>query len=107
MAHRPRSLSISVFTGLTAALLTVAGLPVAARQTPDLFKTTVFRDIGPTRQGNRFVDFAAVESSPRVFYAASATGGIFKTENNGLTFTQIFDNQSIASIGAIAVSQSN
>jgi photosystem II stability/assembly factor-like uncharacterized protein len=107
MRTRPRSWSISVFTGLTAGLLVVAGLPLAARQSPDLFKTTVFRDIGPTRQGNRFVDFAAVETSSRVFYAASATGGIFKSENNGLSFLQMFDNQPIASIGAIAVAPSN
>src|SRR5687768_18411596 len=34
-----------------------------------------FREIGPTRQGGRYVEFAVVESNPRVFYAATATGG--------------------------------
>ena len=35
-----------------------------------------FREIGPTHQGGRYVDFAVVESDPRVFYAATATGGL-------------------------------
>ena len=59
--------------GLAMAVAGFAGYgsqPLTAQQTPDLFKSTVARDIGPTRQGNRYVDFAVVESSPRVFYAA-------------------------------------
>src|SRR5580693_4972261 len=108
MRTRPRtSSSIAILVALVVGLLAVAALPLGARQSPDLFKSTFFRDIGPTRQGNRFVDFAAVESMPRVFYAAAATGGLFKTENNGYTFTQVFDNQPVASLGAVAVSQSN
>jgi photosystem II stability/assembly factor-like uncharacterized protein len=108
MRTRPRtSSSVFIFPALVVGLLAVAALPLGARQSPDLFKGTFFRDIGPTRQGNRFVDFAAVESMPRVFYAAAATGGLFKTENNGYTFSQVFDNQPVASLGAVAVSQSN
>jgi photosystem II stability/assembly factor-like uncharacterized protein len=104
---RARSLSVWLLSALVLALVGTSGLPLTARQAPDLFKGTVFRDIGPTRQGNRFVDFAAVESMPRVFYAAAATGGLFKTENNGFTFTPLFENQPVASLGAVAVSQSN
>ena len=53
------------------------------------------------------VSLRTVESTPRIFYAAAATGGLFKTENNGLNFTPVFENQPVASIGAVAVSQSN
>jgi photosystem II stability/assembly factor-like uncharacterized protein len=84
-----------------------ATLPVTAQQQPDLFKSVSFREIGPTQQGGRFVDFAAVEATPQVFYAASSTGGLFKTEDNGLHFTSVFENQPVASLGAVAVSQSN
>ncbi|MFI5179659.1 MAG: WD40/YVTN/BNR-like repeat-containing protein, partial [Vicinamibacterales bacterium] len=91
---------------VTAGLIAAFALPVTAQQSPDLYKSIVFRDIGPTRQGNRYVDFAVVESTPRVFYAAAATGGLFKTETNGLNFTPVFENQPVASIGAVAVSQS-
>ena len=92
-----------VATAVVAAL----GLPLTAQQAPDLYRSVSFREIGPTRQGGRFVDFAVVESTPRVFYAASATGGLWKTENNGVTFTGVFDSPTVASIGAVAVAQSN
>jgi photosystem II stability/assembly factor-like uncharacterized protein len=107
MSTRPHRSSIVSVSALIVGLVAVAALPLGARQAPDLVKSTYFRDIGPTRQGNRFIDFAAVESTPRIFFAAAATGGLFKTENNGLTFTQVFDNQPVASLGAVAVSQSN
>ena len=49
---------------LAAAL----GLPLTAQQTADLLQDGRVREIGPTRQGGRFVDFAVVESD-----AASST----------------------------------
>jgi photosystem II stability/assembly factor-like uncharacterized protein len=65
-----------------------------------------FREIGPTAQGGRYVEFAVVESNPRIFYAATATGGLWKTVNNGISFTSIFDNQPDYGIGAVALAQS-
>src|SRR5688572_29852714 len=65
-----------------------------------------FREIGPTAQGGRYVEFAVVEGSPRIFYAATATGGLWKTVNNGISFTSVFDNQPDFAIGAVALAQS-
>jgi hypothetical protein len=62
-----------------------------------------FREIGPTSQGGRYVDFAVVESNPRTFYAATATGGLWKTVNHGITFTSVFDNQPDFAIGVAAL----
>ncbi|MTI88404.1 MAG: hypothetical protein FH748_10590 [Balneolaceae bacterium] len=64
-----------------------------------------FRDIGPTRQGGRYVDFAVVEKSPKVFYTATASGGLWKTLNNGISYFSIFDNESVVSIGDVTVDQ--
>jgi photosystem II stability/assembly factor-like uncharacterized protein len=102
-------MSRQVRLGLVLAIgvLAAAILPLGAQQAPDLYKSIVFREIGPTRQGGRFVDFAVVESTPRIFYAATATGGLWKTENNGMTFTAVFENRTAPSLGAVAVSQSN
>lgn len=86
---------------------TVAFSSVSAQAPANINEAIRFREIGPTRQGGRFVDFAVVEATPRIFYAASASGGIFKTTNNGITFESVFENQPIVSLGAIAVSQSN
>ncbi|MBM3297632.1 MAG: hypothetical protein FJY83_08535, partial [Candidatus Aminicenantes bacterium] len=66
-----------------------------------------FRSIGPTRQGGRFVDFAAPLQKPHTFYAATASGGLWKTENRGQSFQPAFDNQPVFSIGDIAVDPSN
>ena len=65
-----------------------------------------FREIGPTAQGGRYVEFAVVESNPRMFYAATATGGLWKTVNHGISFTSVFDNQPDFAIGAVALAQS-
>ena len=66
-----------------------------------------FRSIGPTRPSGRFVDFAVYEKRPSLFYAALATGGLWKTDNNGITFTPVFDNENIIGIGDIAIDQNN
>ena len=40
----------------------------------DLFKNITYREIGPTRQSGRFVDFAVVPQKTTTFYAATASG---------------------------------
>ena len=64
-----------------------------------------FRSIGPTRQGGRYVDFAVVDKATKVIYAATASGGLWKTVNNGISWKPIFDNENIISIGAVADDQ--
>ncbi|MCP4725438.1 MAG: hypothetical protein GY863_10400 [bacterium] len=78
-----------------------------AQVTEDFLKFFEYRETGPTRQSGRFVDFAVVEETPWIFYAASGSGGLWKTENHGLTYEPVFDNENVISIGAVAVSQSN
>src|SRR5579872_4616648 len=65
-----------------------------------------WRMIGPFR-GGRTVAVSGVEGDPNTYYFGGVGGGIWKTSNGGLTWTPIFDNQPIASIGALAVSPSN
>ena len=66
-----------------------------------------FREIGPTIMGGRVSDLAVVESDPRVFYVGVATGGVWKTENAGITFTHIFKDEATASVGDVTVAPSN
>lgn len=65
------------------------------------------RNIGPANMSGRFVDLAVVEKDPYLFYAASATGGIFRTADNGVTWAPVFEKEAVHSIGAIAVNQAN
>src|SRR5947207_1481676 len=72
-----------------------------------MLKRFVFRGIGPASMGGRVDDIASVEGNPYIYYVGLATGGIWKTTNNGTTFTPIFDTYSTASIGDIAIAPSN
>jgi photosystem II stability/assembly factor-like uncharacterized protein len=74
---------------------------------PDLLSAFEYRSIGPTRQSGRFVDFAVPAQQPYTFYAATGSGHLWKTVNNGVTFEPLFENQPVFSIGAIAVAPSN
>jgi photosystem II stability/assembly factor-like uncharacterized protein len=73
------------------------------------------RLIGPAVMSGRISDIAVVAepNAPagtrlgRVMYIASAAGGVWKTLNAGETWTPIFDDQPVASIGDVAVAASN
>lgn len=82
--------------------------PPPINQSDDpLLKTFVWRSIGPANMGGRIDDIAVVDSNPSVYYVGYATGGIWKTVNNGTTFTPIFDVYSTHSIGDMAVAPSD
>ena len=72
-----------------------------------MLKRFVWRGIGPASMGGRIDDIAAVESNPYIYYVGFATGGVWKTTNNGTTFQPVFDTYSTASIGDIAIAPSN
>jgi photosystem II stability/assembly factor-like uncharacterized protein len=55
----------------------------------------------------RIQDLAVYEADPRIFFVASASGGLWKTENGGNTFTALFDRENTVSLGAASVAQSN
>ena len=62
-----------------------------------------FKSIGPSISSGRVADVDVWEQDPTFFYVAYASGGLWKTENNGQSFTPIFDNEMVMSIGDIAV----
>lgn len=65
------------------------------------------RSLGPTNMGGRIADIAVYAKEPRIAFFATAGGGLWKTENGGMTARPIFDRESSVSIGAVAVSQTN
>ncbi len=62
-----------------------------------------FRSIGPGSTSGRISDLAIHPRKPNTWYVATASGGLWKTENAGVTFAPIFDSQSSFSIGAITI----
>ena len=71
-----------------------------------LFGAMKWRQVGPFR-GGRALAVTGVPGEPEVFYFGAASGGIWKTTDAGGNWTPIFDHESIASIGAIAVASSD
>ena len=66
-----------------------------------------FESVGPTVFSGRVVDVDVSPDDPTHFYVAYASGGLWKTINNGTTFTPIFDNEIVMTIGDIAVDWKN
>jgi photosystem II stability/assembly factor-like uncharacterized protein len=62
-----------------------------------------FKNIGPTVMSGRITSIAVNPNNPIEFYAAYASGGVFYTNNNGMSFKPIFDKEASITIGAIAV----
>ncbi len=65
------------------------------------------RSIGPAVMGGRVSDIALDPRSPYGFYVGFATSGVWKTTNNGISFSPLFDDQPVQSIGAVAVAPSD
>jgi photosystem II stability/assembly factor-like uncharacterized protein len=94
-----------------AFALLVAGLcaaPAACAQQydPNLYAGMRWRQIGPFRAG-RVTAVAGVTGDPAVYYIGTAGGGIWETDNAGLTWHPIFDQEHVASIGAMEAAPSN
>jgi photosystem II stability/assembly factor-like uncharacterized protein len=105
VSTRRHAVIVAVFALLLAAFLVAeAG---AQALSPEILKAVKFRAIGPTAQGGRFVDVAVPETEPWTIYMAAATGGLWKSVNNGTRWEPIFENQPVISIGDIAVAPSN
>jgi S1-C subfamily serine protease/photosystem II stability/assembly factor-like uncharacterized protein/uncharacterized FlaG/YvyC family protein len=70
-------------------------------------KGVTWRSIGPANMGGRITDLAVQESDPSTWYAATASGGLIKTTNNGTTLQSLFDREKTVALGAVAVSASD
>ncbi|MGA2416167.1 MAG: hypothetical protein ABSF59_17060 [Candidatus Sulfotelmatobacter sp.] len=87
-------------------LLLLAQSALAQSLSPELLSGLKWRLIGPFR-GGRVVAVAGVPGDSTTFYFGSVEGGIWKTSDAGMVWRPIFDNQPVASIGALAIAPSD
>jgi photosystem II stability/assembly factor-like uncharacterized protein len=66
-----------------------------------------WRSIGPCNMGGRASDVEGVPGNPNIVYAATGSGGLWKTTNGGMTWKPIFERQNTISIGDIALEPNN
>jgi photosystem II stability/assembly factor-like uncharacterized protein len=71
------------------------------------FERLEWRSIGPANMGGRTADVESIPGNPNVVYVASASGGLWKTTNGGVTWKPIFERQGTISIGDVALAPSN
>jgi photosystem II stability/assembly factor-like uncharacterized protein len=95
--------------GVLLCGLVLSAVPLLSAQPlqESLFKSLTYREIGPTRQSGRFVDFAWTPKEPKTFYAATASGHLWKSIDNGITWDPLFTNEKVFSIGDVGVAPSD
>lgn len=71
------------------------------------FRDLAWRSVGPTFAGGRIESIAVHPSQPFTLYVGAGAGSVWKSVNNGGTWTPVFEKQSTFSIGEIAIAPSN
>lgn len=100
---------------LSLAVGMVLALPVLAQDAekddPGLneatFRGLEWRSIGPAFMSGRISDIAIHPERQSTWYVGVGSGGVWKTENRGTTWTPIFDNEAVYSIGCITIDPHN
>jgi hypothetical protein len=72
-----------------------------------VFSGLSFRSIGPSIVSGRIVDLAVNPKNNSEYYVAAASGGVWKTTNNGVTYNPVFDGQVSFSIGCVTIDPNN
>src|SRR5262245_64531275 len=103
-----RTLAIALVIGLSAISLKGED---GSRLEQVVSNSFSYRNLGPFRAGSWVSDIAVPETPMKAhlytFYVAARNGGVWKTTNNGTTFTPVFEGRNVASIGSIAIEASN
>jgi photosystem II stability/assembly factor-like uncharacterized protein len=73
---------------------------------PSAFSALKFRMIGPAVNSGRIIDLAVNPKDKSEWYVAAACGGVWKTTNAGVTFTPVFDQHRVWSVGCVALDPS-
>jgi photosystem II stability/assembly factor-like uncharacterized protein len=92
-------------TALFLSLISCAAAQTVALQDGviALLNQLEWRSVGPAAMGGRISGIEGVPGNPRLLYAATGSGGLFKTTNGGVTWQAIFERPATISIGDIAV----
>jgi len=100
------ALFISVLS-IQAQKKPITGTSAASPVNSALFNGLQFRSLGPAIASGRIGDLAVNPKNYHEYYVAVASGGVWKTTNNGVTFTPVFDKEGSYSIGCITMDPNN
>src|SRR5262249_61210153 len=66
-----------------------------------------WRSIGPCTMGGRITSISVFDADPSTYWVATASGGLLKTDNNGITFAHQFEKENTVSVGDVCVAPSD
>ena len=93
---------------MTVALATGCIILAHGQQLPmDKLEGMKPRAIGPAGMSGRVTSIDVVPGNPNIMYVGTASGGLWKSESGGVTWTPLFDTVAVASIGAVALDPGN
>ncbi|MEE2565656.1 VPS10 domain-containing protein [Hyphobacterium marinum] len=75
--------------------------------TSGTFSGLAFRSIGPAFMSGRISDIEVMQDDPSTWIVGVGSGGVWRTDNAGTTWTPIFDDQGVYSIGTVTVDPQN
>ena len=85
-------------------LLSALLIPAMAQKLDmDKLKGMKARSIGPAGMSGRVTAIDVVLDDPSIIYIGTASGGLWKSTSGGIDWEPIFDDQPVASIGALAI----
>jgi len=74
---------------------------------PDVLNGLAFRSIGPALMAGRIADIAIDPRDEQTWFVAVGSGGVWKTVNAGVTWTPVFEKQTVYSTGCVTIDPSN
>ncbi|MCV6603784.1 MAG: glycosyl hydrolase, partial [Porticoccaceae bacterium] len=93
--------ALAISFGLTATAI------AKQEDTSSAYSNIHLRGIGSAHTSGRISDFAVVPGQNHKYYVGVASGGVWKTENAGTTWTPIFDNYGSYAIGVVELDPKN
>ena len=98
--------ALILFAAILCALIVPFVFATGQQIEPSTYSGLKWRLVGPFR-GGRVITVAGVPSQPNTYYFGAVAGGVWKTTDGGNTWDPLFEKQSVSSIGAIAISDSD
>ena len=102
-----RFITLLITISLTAVSLQAAANKQTGEMSDKLFKGMELRSIGPAYMSGRIADIEVDAKDPSTWFVAVGSGGIWKTENAGITWKPVFDEQAVYSTGDVTIDPSN
>ncbi|MEY2963293.1 MAG: hypothetical protein RL754_554 [Bacteroidota bacterium] len=102
---------IGLITALSVFVMTVPTSAQRKSQSPDWAETSTssfkWRNVGPATTSGRVADIAVNPNNAAEMYLALASGGVWKTVNNGTTWNPVLENEGSYSMGCVSIDPNN